>query len=68
MTLLVGLPCGFLLAILINESSYQLEHTYFTMVTDTRGRMTIVHSVHLVLTALSFAICLFTVKEDTGLE
>ena len=64
MTLLVSLPCGFLVAMLINESSYQLEHTYFTKAAETMARMSIVHSVHLVLAALSFLYSLFSVSES----
>jgi len=68
MTLLVGIPTGFMLTMLINESCYSLEHTYFTNASETLARMTIVHCVHFFLTAISFAICLFSVKEDPQVE
>lgn len=29
-TMLLGLPTGYLVAVVINESAYDLEHTYFT--------------------------------------
>ena len=64
--LFLALPTGFIIAQIINELSFELEHTYFTMVQEALKRVTIVHVVHVALIALSFGYCLFTVKQDTA--
>lgn len=64
LSLFLPLPTGFILASIINELCFDLEHTYFTMVQEALRRVTIVHFVHIFLIIVAFGYCLFTVTQE----
>lgn len=56
--MLICVPAGYLVAMMLNELGYDLEHTYFTKVSLTMQRITYVHLAHLLFTFGSFVICM----------